>query len=93
MFLNYCYNNYVDAHNDSEQLNSEIKKLSRTIHSQLKRKYSRDFLKWNFTMDACTLVEMKDSLEKHESGHQLADYRIMETQVTCVLLFFLLRVM
>ena len=28
---------------------------------------------------------MKDSLDKHESGHQLADYRIMETQVECVI--------
>ena len=25
---------------------------------------------------------MKDSLDKHENGHQLADYRIKETQVT-----------
>ena len=30
----------IDARNDSELLNSEIKKLSRTIHGQLKRMYN-----------------------------------------------------
>lgn len=39
-------------------------------------------------MKTCTLVEMKDSLEKHESGHQLADYRIMETQVFAIVCYY-----
>jgi tRNA A37 threonylcarbamoyladenosine dehydratase len=85
-FFSLC----IDARNDSELLNSEIKKLSRKIHGQLKRKYSGNFLNVEVSYSPCILVEMKDSLEKHESGHQLADYRIMETQVACVLLYKLL---